>query len=80
MQETHITTTATKQPEGGGADTIYSSETVATGQESSVEITQSAKGDARVCVKVWHADPKEAALQAIDVYENTIRILRSKNL
>lgn len=80
MQETYITTTATKQPEGGGADTIYSSETVATGQESSVEITQSARGEARVCVKVYHADPEQAAILAIQLYAGTVRKLRENNL
>lgn len=37
--------------------------------QSSIEITQSAKGDARVTVKVYAADPDEAAAKAQQLYD-----------
>jgi hypothetical protein len=37
--------------------------------QSSIEITQSAKGDARITVKVYAADPLEAARTAQQLYD-----------
>lgn len=42
------------------------------GEQSSVEIAQNAKGEARVTVKVYHADPLTAANDAISIYEHTV--------
>lgn len=44
------------------------STTISPGQESSVEIAQNAKGEARITVKCYHADLSEAAQQAMATY------------
>lgn len=43
---------------------------------NSVEITESAKGEARISsVKVYHADPSEAARLAVETYRNATELL-----
>lgn len=53
-----------------------STDMVATCQESSVEITQNAKGEPRVCVKVYHADALQAAIDAVQLYKDVLTNLR----
>jgi hypothetical protein len=78
MQETtSITTMERRQGDRGASER---SETVATGQESSVEIAQGSKGERRVTVKVYHADVAEARRQAIDEYFNTLAELDARNI
>jgi hypothetical protein len=74
MQETTSTTTMERRQGDRGAR--ERSETVGTGQESSVEITQGSKGEPRVTVKVYHADVAEARRQAIHEYLETITMLQ----
>lgn len=57
-------------------DTIQSLYTVKQGAESSVEISQTAKGEHRVNVKVYHADPDLAAEAAIRIYKETAGLLK----
>lgn len=47
-------------------------QTVATGQESSVEISENAKGEPKVTVKVYDADIEDAAALAV-LYYNQVR-------
>jgi hypothetical protein len=47
------------------------------GQESSVEISQNAKGEPRVSVKIYHADPEQAAIDAVALYRRTLAALAS---
>lgn len=49
--------------------------TTETGQESSVEITQNAKGEPRVTVKCYHADEAVALANALRIYREAISCL-----
>lgn len=48
--------------------TKLTTQTIAPGQESSVEISQNAKGEARVVVKCYHADLAQAKANAMATY------------
>lgn len=69
MKETRTTTASNN---GIFAST---SSTMATGQESSVEIATNTKGEPRVTVKVYEADARLAGALAIDIYLQTIASL-----
>jgi hypothetical protein len=45
---------------------------------SSVEIATRQKGPPAVTVKVYHADPSAAALEALKIYEEVATICRAK--
>jgi len=49
-------------------------------QKSSVEISQNAKGEARVTVKVYDIDPVHAAEMAAKLYAKTIDDISSRGL
>ena len=72
MKETTSVSMTTGQ--NGDASTIKQT-IIATGQESSVEIATNAKGQARVLVKAYHADAKQAENEALDIYMSTIKRL-----
>ena len=50
----------------------------ATGQESSVTITQGANGKPRHEVKVYDADPDAAAIKAVELYFRVGRMLEGE--
>jgi hypothetical protein len=79
MQKTSSSSVGSNLSDDGTASATHRMETVSTGQESSVEITQTAKGS-RVAVKVYHADPRQAGIDAVNLYEQTIRQLKERNL
>lgn len=49
-----------------------------TGQESSIEIKEDAKGTPRLTVKIYHADASLALDMAIQLYENGLKRLGGK--
>lgn len=57
------------------ADGIAYETTVMPGQESSVEITQNAKGQPRLTVKVYDAEPFAALEKAIMLYDKGLEML-----
>lgn len=77
MKEINRKTVATGPATHGDQAVISRTETMEPGQESSVEISQNAKGEARVSVKVYHADAEQAATDAVALYRRTVASLAS---
>lgn len=72
----HVQTHTITTTEAGGREL---STTCGPGQESSVEIAQNAKGEPRITVKIYHADPGTAAQQAIDIYRQTVLKMKGED-
>lgn len=67
MKEYYSTTVTTN----AAGDVMETHETTSAGQESSVELTELANGKVKVTVKVYHADARVAADEAIEVFFET---------